>query len=646
MVGFVPSHMLPNKRPICLDPFLDPFVADIEDGFINGIQVNYKAAICGKPAGVTTLRHLVLCFSGDHCGLCEVGKFTKMGKSGCRRCKPESVYIPETNHYYYPNFRKQARFPAEKKSIMDNLELLYKIASEERTSVRQQLSKESGYTGLSILHRLYYLYGFLYDRDLVYDEMHTVHLNLVKNALKNLKENEENEVDWATADKQLNDFPWTPEFKCSRIPKGIEKRLGYWKADDFNKFAFPASEMVLSGLLSLDQQKEWLCIARMVEFLQNHARHGWTESDADAFQEMAFRYAILLEDRNGPTACTMIIHNLLHFKEDTCNFSGQDNYSCWNKERAVRRYVHQSNNRKNIECTFAATEERREALKFRKEPENLGPDPAKTDPNKLWAKSIEQAKKLYYSNTQVRSLAKKSGMIVGGAKPFTMNDVVRQTISNEHSVLVTDVEVDGTCCRSAWFPTHGYDGLLYRENEHAIVIREVGERTVRLLNFFSAFVCDTWQLFFKAKEFKDVGYSDTGWKVVEEQDNEIVAPLQNISRKVMLSVEDTGRPTYVVIDFMRRIFPVNAGTVVVPYYPVKNDMILVQGDDEDSFWKAHVIKYNLKQKTLTVRFFVHRAGDNIWVPENTRAQDVHLDSVIGIDFEGTWANRYTHWEEY
>ena len=135
-------------------------------------------------------------------------------------------------------------------------------------------------------------------------------------------------------------------------------------------------------------------------FLQNHARHGWTESDADAFQEMAFRYAILLKDRNGPTACTMIIPNLLHFKEDTCNFSGQDNYSCWNKERAVRRYVHQSNNGKNIECTFAATEERHEALKFRKEPENLGPDPAKTDPNKLWAKSIEQAKKLYYSNTK------------------------------------------------------------------------------------------------------------------------------------------------------------------------------------------------------------------------------------------------------
>ena len=134
-----------------------------------------------------------------------------MGKSGCRRCKLESMYVPETNHYYYPNFRKQARFPPEKKSLLDNLELLHKIASEERISVRQQLSKESGYTGLSILHRLYYLYGFLYDRDLVYDEMHTVHLNLVKNALKNLKDNEDNEVDWTTADKRLIDFPWTPE---------------------------------------------------------------------------------------------------------------------------------------------------------------------------------------------------------------------------------------------------------------------------------------------------------------------------------------------------------------------------------------------------------------------------------------------------
>ena len=143
------------------------------------------------------------------------------------------------------------------------MELVSDIASEERISVRCRLFKESGYTGLSILHRLYYLYGFLYDRDMAHDEMHTIHLNIVKNALLSLKEEEDDIVDWTTADKRLKDFPWTTEFKSSRIPKDIEKRLGYWKADDLTKFAFPASEVVFSGLLSHGQQEEWLCIVML-----------------------------------------------------------------------------------------------------------------------------------------------------------------------------------------------------------------------------------------------------------------------------------------------------------------------------------------------------------------------------------------------
>ena len=34
--GFVPSYLLPKKRPASLDPFMEPFIRDIEDGFING----------------------------------------------------------------------------------------------------------------------------------------------------------------------------------------------------------------------------------------------------------------------------------------------------------------------------------------------------------------------------------------------------------------------------------------------------------------------------------------------------------------------------------------------------------------------------------------------------------------------------------
>ena len=57
---------------------------------------------------------------------------------------------------------------------------------------------------------------------------------------------------------------------------------------------------------------------------------------------------------------------LKHFMRWHCDmlleWSGLDNYSCWTKERTVRRYVKQSSNCKNIECTFAASESRREFI--------------------------------------------------------------------------------------------------------------------------------------------------------------------------------------------------------------------------------------------------------------------------------------------
>lgn len=36
VVGFVPSHMLPKKRPNSLGPFLEPLVSEIENIFIDG----------------------------------------------------------------------------------------------------------------------------------------------------------------------------------------------------------------------------------------------------------------------------------------------------------------------------------------------------------------------------------------------------------------------------------------------------------------------------------------------------------------------------------------------------------------------------------------------------------------------------------
>lgn len=190
---------------------------------------------------------------------------------------------------------------------------------------------------------------------------------------------------------------------------------------------------------------------------------------------------------------------------------------------------------------------------------------------------------MYFANEQVHCQADVTGILVGGANPFPVSGMIQQAIANEHSVPIANVEEDGICCRSAWFPTHGYDGLLFREKEDAIVIAQDGEVTVKLFNFFCAFVVNKWQHFFRAKKFDEQGLSDNGMKVVSETDIDIVLPLQNVSRKVMLvpHADEAARgPIYVVNDFMRRIFPISAGTVVVHYYPVRNDMIEVRGDVE------------------------------------------------------------------
>lgn len=134
-------------------------------------------------------------------------------------------------------------------------------------------------------------------------------------------------------------------------------------AEEYSRFAWPASEAVMAGLLTQSQSECWSCVARIEEFIQNHARSGWTKADADIFHQVALRYSVLVEETYGPQRCVISLHNLHHFREDIERFSGLDNYSCWVKERAVKRYIRQSNNHKNIEVTFAATEMRREVLK-------------------------------------------------------------------------------------------------------------------------------------------------------------------------------------------------------------------------------------------------------------------------------------------
>ncbi|XP_078363672.1 uncharacterized protein LOC144647842 [Oculina patagonica] len=167
------------------------------------------------------------------------------------------------------------------------------IDNEDRPSVRARLSRNSGYTGLSILHRLYKLYKFDVFKDLVYDVMHNIPLNVAARQIKNWIDSEV--IDKDVVEQRLNSFPWTAELLDGRVPRGFNSRLGYWKAEEYIHFVFPASEVIFDGLLGPMDYHIWQLIVRMTELVFRQ-REVWQHDDASLFGRMAKRFVILLEE--------------------------------------------------------------------------------------------------------------------------------------------------------------------------------------------------------------------------------------------------------------------------------------------------------------------------------------------------------------
>lgn len=147
------------------------------------------------------------------------------------------------------------------------------------------------------------------------------------------------------------------------MPHGLSSRLGYWKTEEFQKFSYPASEVILAGLLEPMDHHLWQLTVRMTELIFNH-RNMWSHDDLQLFEHLAKRFIILNEEQRGLTACRITVHNLQHIAQDAYRFSHPDNYWCYPYERAVKRYVSISSNFKNIECSFAKRESFRELLKL------------------------------------------------------------------------------------------------------------------------------------------------------------------------------------------------------------------------------------------------------------------------------------------
>lgn len=189
----------------------------------------------------------------------------------------------------------------------------------------------------------------------------------------------------------------------------------------------------------------------------------------------------------------------------------------------------------------------------------------------------------------------------------------RRIISIARGVAADDVPTVGWCSRSLWKPEHSFEGLLYRVGEHMIFADpDKGDTVVLLDSLFSVTINNVSVLFCKGRNYKYDGEAELGLRQVCPTDDTIIFEAPLLSRKVMLFArnenddeqEDNFRDgqRFILMDYMRRVFPVTEGTVVVPYYPVVHDMVEIKGD-HGQIWKACVLSFNLTRLTANAIFF-------------------------------------------
>lgn len=244
------------------------------------------------------------------------------------------------------------------------------------------------------------------------------------------------------------------------------------------------------------------------------------------------------------------------------------------------------------------------------------------------------------------------GILVGGVKSMELSNSDRQTISIARGITADDVPGIGWCSRSLWKPEHSFEGLLYRVGEHVIFADpDKGDTVAVLESLFSVRIDNVSALFCKGKHFEYDGATDIGLKKVCPTDEAVIFEASLLSRKVMLFARNDNDEQendlregqcFILVDYMRRVFPVTEGTVVVPYYPVVHDMVEIKGND-GQVWKACVLSFNLTRLTVNARFFVEDGTQpGKWVPERSPVQVIHFNSVLGIS-KGYWQVAYSCW---
>ena len=112
--------------------------------------------------------------------------------------------------------------------------------------------------------------------------------------------------------------------------------------------------------------------------------------------------------------------------------------------------------------------------------------------------------------------------------------------------------------------------------------------------------------------------------------------IESVKRKVMLY--NCGNDTMTVADYQRQLRSLPY-ELVVPVYPEKDDMLLIQGQNAGDTWYGQVLSVDIARKTVDVYFYVEMPKHpSIFVRESVgrvARNTVLLDAVIGLA-SGEW----------
>ncbi|XP_031555294.1 uncharacterized protein LOC116292172 isoform X2 [Actinia tenebrosa] len=371
----------------------------------------------------------------------------------------------------------------------------------------------------------------------------------------------------------------------------------------------------------------------------------------DEHRKLSWHLNILVEEIQGLQMCTISMHNLLHIHEDIIRFSGTDNYWCAVFERAVKGYIKRSSNCKGIEKTFAFAESRREFLKpYTEKKDEVG----KID-NKLGIASSVDTTKVAID----MKITPSTSLLLGAIGNISfLEEADRRKLANILSVPLHNVSEVAYISKKCLMADRSFDGTVFKSGETAVITINQLEVVVKLDIFLSLRVKgdESYQLLVKGHihpyctvNEEQAKHFWTGFVSVKNTPfgEAAFCNVSAIQRKVILYECDKERYTVVDYERQKQQLPFE---VVVPVYPEKGDMLLIQGEDADDIWYGHACNIDYKKKLwMCVFFFVeHSRKRNIYIRETygNRARNVvPWTSLIGVA-NGTWkSSSFVQWQK-